>query len=131
MHVLCLVPPSLSCAFIRYLAPAPPGVTLQTCSKTPVGPQLRRNENFKNASNCILEKSLQSCCQPQFNAPAAGGGSAAWDHSPQPSLSQGEVKLQQNRTCWSPMLPPSSRPCWAQSCFDHVYTCTAESAALQ
>ena len=61
VHVLCLVPPSLSCAFSRYLAPAPPGVTLQTCSKTPAGPQLRRNENFKNASNCILAKSLQSC----------------------------------------------------------------------
>lgn len=61
VHVLCLVPPSLSCAFSQYLAPAPPGVTLQTCSKTPVGPQLRRNENFKNASNCILAKSLQSC----------------------------------------------------------------------
>ena len=105
VHVLCLVPPSLSCAFSQYLAPAPPGVTLQTCSKTPAGPQLRRNENFKNASNCILAKSLQSC-QPGRSSMHLQLVAAALPEITH--LSQGEVKqwssLQQNRTCWSPIL---------------------------
>ena len=128
VHVLCLVPPSLSCAFSQYLAPAPPGVTLQTCSKTPAGPQLRRNENFKNASNCILAKSLQSCL-------AAVQCTCSWwrqrclrsltPAKSEPRWSEA-VKLQQNRTCWSPMLQCSIitallGPILFCSC---VYTCT-------
>ena len=128
VHVLCLVPPSLSCAFSRYLAPAPPGVTLQTCSKTPVGPQLRRNENFKNASNCILAKSLQSC-QPGRSSMHLQLVAAALPEITHLSQVWAKVKWSSeapsNKT--GPAGPqcsnaPSSRPCWAQSCFVHVCT---------
>ena len=75
-------------------------------------------------------KSLQSS-EPQFIAPATCGGAAPGiNHLPAaPGLSQGEVKLQQNRTCRS-RVPPSPWALPGPILFPtlHVYT---QSAALQ